>query len=307
MKSTIWQKFESDGNDGFPKGITVEICEKLGNKVEFDKNYSQLYFIPENGETLVTASGNSEIKLKEPNDLKKSCEWVEKKIYDDSKKSKWEPVDILRILAWKTGKINHLDSKDTKPEIKYFENWEEEKTADKFVRLQIPYQEVVEWEKFEPIAKSIIEIRDKYCDSKDKDYKDDKAAWKSIIKLANKDNTKEAMRGIGTVYLITLLHFITDGNLPIYDRFAMASLAIWKLKKERNELNITDKSIIRGCKLPSKDTTAAENILESGIYMGYKSLLEEFCKDNYGKEDVWKTDRDVDRALWVFGYFFEVD
>ena len=294
MKSTIWKKYESDGNDGFPKDITVEICEELGDKVDFDKEYSQFYFIPKEEAVPIIVKGDDGRKLEEPKGVKKSREWVENKIYEVCEKQKWEAVDIFRILAWKTGKINHPDSKDTNPTIQYYENWKEGE------KLQIPYQIVVEWDKFEPIYGGIKDIRKKYCESKDCN-----SAWKSIWKLANDDKNKDTMRGIGTVYLITLLHFITDGELPIYDRFAMASLAIWKLKREKTELNITDESVIRGCKLPSKKE--AENILDSGIYVDYKRLLKEFCKANYGNEYEWKKNRDVDRALWVFGHFFEVD
>ncbi len=50
-----------------------------------------------------------------------------------------------------------------------------------------------------------------------------------------------------------------------------------------------------------------KNLLSSGIYFDYISLLNEFCKENYNNEEEWKTNRDVDRALWVFGHFFEVN
>ena len=43
--------------------------------------------------------------------------------------------------------------------------------------------------------------------------------WKSLCDL-----TKH-IDGLGPVYMITLLHFITQGEFPIYDRFAMASLS----------------------------------------------------------------------------------
>ena len=304
MRSTIWGKYESDGKDGFPNGLVVEVevCKAVGEIVEFDKKYSEFYFIPKEEDTPITVIGDNGKKLNPPKDLTKSCKWVEEKIYNDCQKQDWVPVDILRILAWKTGKINHSESVKTEPSIKYDANWVEGKEDSKFVSLQIPYQNVVKWSELAPIVCGLIEIRKEYCNSKNA-----QSAWNSILDLAHNHENKVAMRGIGTVYLITLLHFITGGEFPIYDRFAMASLAIWKLKTDKKELSITDKSVIRGCKLPSKDTKAAKKILESGIYADYIRLLKEFCKINYDNENEWKTNRDVDRALWVFGHYFTVD
>ncbi|WP_294242310.1 hypothetical protein [Pseudobutyrivibrio sp.] len=304
MKSTIWEKYETDGNDGFPSNLQIDICEDLGHIVEFDKKYSEFYFIS-NDETerdsIIGANGK---KLEQPKGVKSSCKWVEDKIYADCKKENWHPVDILRILAWKTGKINHLKSNlernKNEPNIKYDANWIE--NGKEFVSLQIPYQSIVTIEEIRPVINGVIEIREKYCKCKNA-----QSAWNAIFRLANNDDNKKSMRGVGTVYLITLLHFITGGEFPIYDRFAMAALVIWKLKKNYNKLKVTDVSVVRGGKLPSKDTKAAQNILEMGIYADYIKLLKEFCKDNYGKEDEWKENRDVDRALWVFGHFFKVD
>ena len=304
MKATEWKKYESGGNDGFPSGLSVELCEKFGEKVEFDNKYSEFYFLPEDDERPVPVIGDNGKKLNPPVDLKKSCKWVEDKIYTDCEKPMWRAADILRILAWKTGKINHSKCMGTKPKIQYDANWAEGKAEDSFVSLQIPYQSVVKWNAFDSISSSIISMRADYCRS-DRNQTAIQAAWTSILGLANQ--YKDAMRGIGTVYLITLLHFITDGEVPIYDRFAMASLAVWKLKSEEKGVTITDTAVVRGCKLPSKDSKAAETILESGIYAEYIKLLKEFCKANYGNENEWKKNRDVDRALWVFGHFFEVD
>ncbi len=88
------------------------------------------------------------------------------------------------------------------------------------------------------------------------------SAWNRLLDLANDKRYKEIMKGIASVYLVTLLHFITDGEYPIYDRFAMASLAVWKLKKIYSELTVTDETIIRGCSLPSKETKAAKKSFE---------------------------------------------
>ncbi|SES94052.1 hypothetical protein SAMN02910413_1346 [Pseudobutyrivibrio sp. C4] len=298
MSFTEWMKYESEENDGFPSNLQIDVCKNLGVSVKFDKKYSEFYFISEDKNEQTSIIDTNKQKIAPPKGIKGSCKWVEDKIYDVWNKEDWDPVDIFRILAWKTGKINHSKSIETKPKISYDANWIE--NGDKFVSLQIPYQAVVTMTELTPAITDLIRIRKEYCKNKDA-----QSAWKAILSLAN--NNKKSMRGIGTVYLITLLHFITGGDFPIYDRFAMASLAIWKLKKSYKKLKITNASVVRGCKLPSKETTAAQNILEDGIYCDYIKLLNEFCKDNYGNEDEWKTNRDVDRALWVFGHFFEVN
>ena len=158
MKATEWIKYESDGNDGFPSALSVELCD-LGTEVEFDKKYSKFYFFPKGDETVIGENGK---ELKEPPDLIRSCEWVEDMIFEDCKQSTWRAVDILRILAWKTGRINHPKCENKNNVIQYDANWVEGKSDDRFASLQIPYQRVVEWPIFEPIVSSIQDIRKKY-------------------------------------------------------------------------------------------------------------------------------------------------
>ena len=289
IKHTVWNQYR------FPDNIIVEICsDELGREVKFDTRYHKSYFKDEDVEDII-----------QPEGIEKTRRWVEKKIYEDCKKKDWKAVDIFRILAWKTGKINY--NKVPKNEPKdifdfYDKNWEESGKDDCFISFQIPYQQKVEWSEFEPVAKEIIDIRRIYCKNKDA-----QEAWKKLLALSNDEKYKNIMRGIGTVYLITLFHFITDCEYPIFDRFALASLVAWKLKNVgKDNVKITDETIVRGCSLPSKDTAAAQNILNSGIYKDYIYLLKEFCKEKYDNENEWKNNRDVDRALWVFGHFFNV-
>ena len=285
LEYTKWTQYR------FPNNIIIETCCALGEEVEFHKGYSKSYFIDDDVDDII-----------QPDSIEKTRRWVEEQIYNDCRKSDWKAKDIFRILAWKTGKINYNKTGETGPIIEYDKNWKESDKEDCFVSLQIPYQRKVEWNEFEPIAKEIKDIKKNYCKSKDV-----QSAWSELLNLSNDSTYKELMRGIGTVYLITLLHFITNNEYPIFDRFAMASLVAWKLKcVEKDRIVITDETIVRGCSLPSKDTKAAQNILKKGIYSDYIELLKEFCKTYYNNEDEWKTNRDVDRALWVHGHFFNV-
>ena len=292
MKETVWKKYEEI--EGLPKDLYIEICNGLGEEVEFDKNYSEFYFI-----------GGEAVNLVSPKGLNRSCEWVEKKIYEVCERKDLTVNDILRILAWKMGKIDHDVSNDDKrrdkQDIKYYKNWaEEDNEKNIIVSVQFPYQQIVKGNAFKTVAERIGELR--------KHYSEDHNAsviWEELLKLSD-DGNKASLRGLGTVYLITLLHFITGGEYPIYDRFAMASLAVWQLKSLKNEVTITKNSVVRGSSLPSKDTKQAKELLSAGIYCNYIKVLKQFCEAYYGNEDEWKTNRDVDRALWVFGHFFEV-
>ena len=154
---------------------------------------------------------------------------------------------------------------------------------------------------FKKVLDGINNIREIYY--KDKNIN---TAWLNLLDLADSKDSdiKKAMRGIGTVYLLTLLYFITGGATPIYDRFAMAALLVWKL---RDSITIPENSIIRVEALPDKKDDKVRNILKEGLYSKYIELLSDFCGMVYGDKDKWKDDRNVDRALWVYGHFFEVN
>ena len=95
--------------------------------------------------------------------------------------------------------------------------------------------------------------------------------------------------GIGSVYAITLLHFLSCGEWPIYDRFAhLALLAI------AQSLGIP--SIITDAELASLFHANAARVFDD--YMQYQRLLHTFFGDAY------KEDRNIDRALWAYGHLF---
>ena len=145
--------------------------------------------------------------------------------------------------------------------------------------------------KFYSFAEKVIDLRKKYIGNEI----DIDEIWNNLISCSKDIN------GLGTVYLITILYFITKGNKPIYDRYAMASLSVLKLHKLHNDIKVCKDSIIRGWNLPLKSEINDGIILEKdSIYGQYCSLLEEFFPNNK-----WK-DRDVDRALWVYGHYFRV-
>ena len=273
---TRMAKYMFDDSNGLPSGICAEI-----EVVKFDKDYYKLYFDENDG------TNNT---LKKPKRLRQGPQWVEDEIISIREKDAPEATDIFKILAWKAGKIDYKESKDNK--IAYVSNWV---IGTSF---QMSNQDAVSWREFLPIANDIATIWSDYRKKKDVN-----SAWNALVKLAI-DTHKDAMKGIGTVILVTLLFFITKGDYPIYDRFAMSSLIVWKLNQQG--LNIPTGTIISGCGLPSKERPEElKELLNSGKYAEYIQLLKQFCYKEYKNIDIWKTERCVDQALYVYGHFYD--
>jgi hypothetical protein len=140
---------------------------------------------------------------------------------------------------------------------------------------------------YRDFAKKIIDIRDRYSN----DPSNDNSLWKELMAVA------ENVQGLGPVYLITLMFFITKGKYPIYDRFAMAALL--SLLASENGYNLPhDESIVRKTSLPEKSGSTELSKLK--LYNNYIGLLHHF----FGQS--WKNDRKIDQALWVYGHYFDV-
>ena len=204
--------------------------------------------------------------------------------------------DVVLILAWKMGKIKHSEfenklvlHKDWKDVLK---EYNEEKgfynrTDNKVKRYNFYIY-------FEEIAEYI------------------KAKGNDLNKLIGNDQTEIALdeikndfisnswKGFGAVYLITLLYFISNkqnpGKCPIYDQFAMKALLAIKSEKNPNENNIINSDDFIA--LPSKDNKKFGNKTKE-ILNKYICLLNKI----FGSD--WKKDRDIDRALWVYGHLFQ--
>lgn len=95
---------------------------------------------------------------------------------------------------------------------------------------------------------------------------------------------------IGTVYIITLLYFISKGRYPIYDRFAAIPLEAIKQDKKPGD-------IIKYKELPSIKDRKFRCLMKNGM-AEYMKRLETFLGADY-----WKN-QDVDRVLWVYGHYF---
>lgn len=114
-----------------------------------------------------------------------------------------------------------------------------------------------------------------------------------------KENAQETLafltsqKGIGPVYAITLLYFISKGEWPIYDKYAKMALSAILDPKERKP-----RDVVKHKELPQKDSKAFSNIMCQDMEE-YKGQIEAaFGMDEYRKS------RDIDRALWAYGHLF---
>ena len=56
--------------------------------------------------------------------------------------------------------------------------------------------------------------------------------WFGVLEDLNKAKREKGWKGLGTVYCITLLYFISMGKYPIFDQFADKALDVISQNKE---------------------------------------------------------------------------
>lgn len=224
-------------------------------KDEFIRYYSSCYYI--GGEKIPRLSPNSHCTENEIDRLLKQGIKVK--------------IDVVHILAWKLGKINHKESEKS-GEFEYASDWKRAEDFD-VARYGKPFE-------IERIAEFI-------CDNiGELEGQSEKNAQTVLNRLRD-----EKFYGLGSVYLITLLYFISKGHYPIYDRFAQMALgAILK--------GVKPGDIVQYAELPEKSSRAFSGIMAHEMSEYIKQMHDVF-KDEY------MADRDIDRALWVYGHLFK--
>ncbi len=239
-----------------------------GEMEDFIKGYSKCYLL-ENGSSLPG--------------FEQSRKWIEKDIekllYE---KEKYEPADAVHILAWKMGRIDH--KKSAIENIYLFtggDSWsdkEEYKAKNRSGEFDVQY-----------IIDNVQKTQDNYP-TKEKFVDWIKNDSFEALKCLSKDF---GVKGIGSVYIITLLFFLSGGEFPIYDEFAMRALLAIDLGKKPGEE-------VKSYNLPDKGTRGFYSLIENkdSVYNKYINLLEKYFGDEY------KTRREIDQALWVYGHYF---
>ena len=177
--------------------------------------------------------------------------------------------DVFDALAWKTGRIKQKEYSDDMP-LKYYDGCDKEKRIIKVWGRCISLSDYAERIiRIAPaIEKSVAE----------EDYA---SVFSQLL--------SGAPEGIGSVYVITLLFFITKGKQPIYDQYAMRAL-----------VDMTPDKTLKYHELPQREGKGSikESMIEklSNDYAEYKKLLQYHFGEKY------KDCRDIDRALWVYGH-----
>ena len=210
----------------------------------------RFYYVSSNGELVASKDVNEFIDIYS----KAYFTWVpygfELETMKILTKSKYSSDDAIQIMRWK---LNDYKGK------LYVND-----------RLKIPRTKFVfgndVWNK-------IVAVKDQYNSSKNE---------KEVFRELTKND------GIGTVYALTILFFITGGQSPIYDRFAR--LALETISDDKNIEYYAD---LKFKEPPDKQSIdAVFNMLDK-----YKGKLTEI----FGT--AWKDNRSIDRALWSYGHF----
>ena len=108
---------------------------------------------------------------------------------------------------------------------------------------------------------------------------DVQSAYQKLLDL----NVQCGVKQFGTVYIITLIYFLSKGKYPIYDKFAHK--AIMAIDSNRNPMDITVAS-------PPDKSSVAKVI---NMYTEYYKKIEEI----FGS---YRLTRKQDQALWVYGH-----
>jgi hypothetical protein len=236
--------------------------EEIGIE-DFITIYSNDYFLKDSGKGIVPR-------------LSRCSKYVECKIDEILHGGIGSEQDIARILAWKIGKIRHRDS-EAACSFKYASDWENADQLEGVMLYQKPFD-------IKRIAGYVFQEKDKL----------EELAENCPQVFLNRLR-EENFEGIGTVYMITLLFFLSRGKYPIYDRFAMMALnAIEKGIQPK----FTEKALVSYQRLPSKNSDGFKTVMANGMRDYMKKLCQIFGSNHLN-------DRRIDQALWVYGHLFQ--
>lgn len=178
--------------------------------------------------------------------------------------------DVARILAWKIGKIDHKNSND---QFVYASDWENAESLN-VTRYGNPFD-------LAGIANYIINNKDHLEKKADSDPQGVLNELRDV-----------SVKGLGTTYLVTLLYFLSKGKYPIYDRFAYKGVKAILQDKKPGE-------IVDYEGVPDKTSKKRfESFIDNEMTCYVKDLTTIFGER-------YKDDRDIDRALWVYGHLFK--
>lgn len=233
------------------------------NTNEFVEYYSPSYFLGVEKRTGIRYSQGSR--------------YVEDVVMDIMNSHFESRLDIVRALAWKMGRIKHRESQDDQRFI-YTSDWEECEQIN-----PMRYGRVLDLDTLSRYIINNIELLEDLADNSPNECL-------LLLRNCNYEGRNHNIRGIGTVYLITLLFFLSHGRYPIYDRFAMAALLAHERNLQPNNMHVVVNS------MPGKWDASFATVCENE-YQEYINRLEDLQFD-------YRHDRRLDRALWIYGHAF---
>ena len=273
--------------------------DKDGNELSrenFIAYYNERYFIGTDKVCYKIAAENQRA-------VGKNSEFAEKLIEEILEKDPqdFSDSDVALILAWKIGKIAHAETEKKQKLILHThtrnkedsENW-----RDALGDYTVSTGTFENWNG-EPVKRYggsrtiMLDIKKIAAYLREHGAELNDLIGADKIEKALNQLIRENWQGIGPVYLITLLYFATNhqhpGACPIYDRFAMRAV-----------LAIRDKTrpggVVECGELPDKSSKNCANVVAKQMKK-YKDRLREVFGGQYN--------RDIDRALWVYGHLFQ--
>lgn len=173
--------------------------------------------------------------------------------------------DLILAMAWKIGLIDHGLS-EARQSIEYRQDWSTRLTAKTQFRT-LDYSTSLPYLAANmPKITEMSQVNPRY-----------------LYDLAPRP------KGFGHVYILTVLFFVSHGRYPIYDKYAhIAALAI-------------DRGLPPGSHVNYKEGQAWSDYEH---YMNLISPIGKACPQQAGNTSMLIS-RPVDRALWVYGHFFE--
>ncbi len=249
------------------------VFKEAGNKEEFIRLYADSYYLDKGtvGQIAPNAAGT-----------RKHIEDLMDGILAKGITGK---LDIIHILAWKMSKFVQSSNQ---PDLVYAKDWEgligigEEDIGDSLCVER--YGNSFEIGR---IAVSVFHALPQLEETA-------KLSWQALLKKLNA--LIGGFYGLGPVYLITLMYFISRGTYPIYDQFTMMALTA------------IHEDVKPGGKIPYKGLPSVKELLENDDPdFGYQRFID-LLNSVFSEEELFrdgKPYRDVDRALWVYGHYFK--
>lgn len=264
--------------------------DSMADAEAFIKYYNNCYFIG-CGEKIPYKTDKGQKRSVGQN----SC-YAEKLVENILKKGfkKFTDSDVALLLAWKIGKIKHSQSQKKK-ELVLHEDWQNVLGAYSPETLKFDKWNGDPIKRYGDNSSVVIDVKTIAAYLRSHGERLNGLVGSGQRQKAIDELNEQQWSGIGSVYLITLLYFVSNyqhpGACPIYDRFAMRALLAIKDNKAIGD------SVECG-ELPDKNSKRFSKSIDKRMN-DYIYLL----KCVFGSE--YKYNRDIDRALWVYGHLFK--